>query len=78
VHILVIPKEHYAGIHEVPEEKSDTVTKLFAAVSVIVRKNGLADKGYRLVVNFGEKAGQSVGHMHVHVLSGRELRWPPG
>lgn len=78
VHILVVPKEHYAGIHEIPQEKTDIINDLFKAVQVIVKDKGLLDKGYRLVVNFGEKAGQSVDHIHVHILSGRDMRWPPG
>jgi histidine triad (HIT) family protein len=77
-HILVIPKEHYASLHEIPAEKSGIIEKLFTAVNEIVIKNGLIDKGYRLVVNFGEKAGQSVHHLHVHILSGRDMHWPPG
>jgi histidine triad (HIT) family protein len=78
VHILVVPKEHYAGIHEVPVEKADIIKDLFGAVQAIVKEKELIDKGYRLVVNFGAKAGQSVDHIHVHILSGREMRWPPG
>jgi histidine triad (HIT) family protein len=78
VHILVVPKEHYAGIHEVPKEKTDIINNLFKAVQAIVEEKGLIDNGYRLVVNFGAKAGQSVDHIHVHILSGREMHWPPG
>ena len=78
VHVLVVPKEHYSGIHERPAEKTDIVKNVFAAVAAIVTQNGIIDKGYRLVVNFGPKAGQSVDHIHVHVLSGREMHWPPG
>jgi histidine triad (HIT) family protein len=78
VHILVIPKEHYSGIHEIPADKTDIVKRLFDAVTTVVKKNSLDVKGYRLIVNFGEKAGQSVPHIHVHILSGREMKWPPG
>jgi histidine triad (HIT) family protein len=78
VHILVVPKEHFAGLHEVPAEKTALINDLFAAVQAIVEEKGLIDKGYRLVVNFGAKAGQSVDHIHVHILSGREMHWPPG
>jgi histidine triad (HIT) family protein len=78
VHILVIPKEHYSGIHEIPADKTDIVKRLFDAVTTVVKKNDLDIKGYRLIVNFGEKAGQSVPHIHVHVLGGREMKWPPG
>jgi histidine triad (HIT) family protein len=78
VHILVVPKVHYAGLHEVPKEETDVINNLFGAVQAIVKENGLIDKGYRLVVNFGAKAGQSVDHIHVHILSGRDMHWPPG
>jgi histidine triad (HIT) family protein len=77
-HILVIPKEHYSGIHEVPSDKMSIMEKLFRAVAAIVMKKGLDSKGYRLVVNSGEKAGQTVPHIHVHILSGRDMTWPPG
>jgi histidine triad (HIT) family protein len=78
VHILVIPKEHVSALHDLPPGKSETVANLFATVASVVRKTGLDQKGYRLVVNAGEKAGQSVPHLHVHILSGRDMRWPPG
>mgnify|MGYP001577328559 CR=1 FL=1 len=78
MHVLVVPKEHFSGIHEIPPDKTDIIKKVFAAVTAIVSRDGIAENGYRLVVNFGPKAGQSVDHIHVHVLSGREMHWPPG
>jgi histidine triad (HIT) family protein len=78
VHILVIPKEHVAAVHEYPPGKFDVLIKVFETVTAIVKKNGLVEKGYRLVINSGEKAGQSVPHLHVHILSGRDMHWPPG
>jgi histidine triad (HIT) family protein len=78
VHILVIPKEHISAVHEYTPGNFDALTKVFETVKAVVEENGLAEKGYRLVVNFGEKAGQSVPHLHVHILSGREMHWPPG
>jgi histidine triad (HIT) family protein len=78
VHILLAPKMHYAGIHEVTSDNMNIIKKLFDSVSAIVMQKGLAESGYRLVVNFGETAGQSVPHIHIHILSGREMRWPPG
>ncbi|HON10169.1 MAG TPA: histidine triad nucleotide-binding protein [Chitinispirillaceae bacterium] len=77
-HYLGIPKEHYPGIHDIPEGKTDILEKLFSSISEFVKKEGLVEKGYRLVVNSGEKAGQSVDHIHVHILSGRAMGWPPG
>lgn len=76
VHLLVMPRKHYAGVHEVPASDNGLFAKLFSAVAAVVTQEKLTD--YRLVVNFGEQAGQSVPHIHVHVLSGRPMRWPPG
>ena len=78
VHILVIPKLHYAGIHEVPPQHADIYSQLLSVVATIVKEKNLIDKGYRLVVNFGEFAGQAVDHIHVHILGGRVMQWPPG
>jgi len=78
VHILLVPKIHFAGVHEVTSDNVYIIKKLFDTVSVIVMQKGLAENGYRLVVNFGETAGQTVPHIHIHILSGREMRWPPG
>lgn len=77
-HILVIPKNHYVGIHEIPENEISLAQDLFSAVSTVVEKEGLASDGYRLVVNFGPKANQTVPHIHIHILGGREMQWPPG
>jgi histidine triad (HIT) family protein len=78
VHLLAMPKKHYSGIHEVPIAESSLLPGLFAAIVKTVELEDLARDGYRLVVNFGEKAGQSVPHIHVHILSGRPMHWPPG
>ena len=78
VHILLAPKIHFAGIHEVTSDNMPIIKKLFDAISVIVIQQKLAERGYRLVVNFGETAGQSVPHIHIHILSGRDMHWPPG
>ncbi len=77
-HVLVIPKEHVAAVHEYGAGNFAPLTKVFEAVAAIVKEYGLDEKGYRLVVNSGEKAGQSVNHLHVHILSGRQMHWPPG
>lgn len=78
VHLLAIPKEHYAGVHEIPSDKLGILRDLYAAVSSAVRNEGLDAAGYRLVTNFGDAAGQSVQHIHIHILSGRDFTWPPG
>lgn len=77
-HFLAIPRKHFAGIHEVPGNEAELFGKLFYAISEVIKKEKLDEKGYRLIVNYGEKAGQSVPHIHVHILSGRNFTWPPG
>ena len=77
-HLLAIPKKHYAGIHEVPPSESAFFDKLFRAVTAVLAQEKLIDDSYRLVVNSGAKSGQSVFHIHVHILSGRRMHWPPG
>jgi histidine triad (HIT) family protein len=78
-HLLAIPKKHYASVHEIPPEEVGTLLGgLMNAVSAALRVTGLDNGGYRLVVNSGETAGQTVPHLHIHVLGGRSLSWPPG
>lgn len=73
-HILVIPKKHFASINELNDEK--IMASLLTAVQNVTKK--LAIKDYRTVINTGESAGQTVFHLHIHVLAGRPLLWPPG
>lgn len=77
-HILVITREHYTGIHEIPDDRMEIIAHLFAAVSQVVSQEGLIENGYRIVVNFGKQSGQEVPHIHVHILAGRPMKWPPG
>ena len=78
VHLLVIPRQHYASVHDIEPQKMDIMKQVFTAVSEVVKMKGLASTGYRLVVNCGESSGQAVPHIHVHILSGRNMAWPPG
>ncbi|MBD3316333.1 MAG: HIT domain-containing protein [Chitinivibrionales bacterium] len=79
IHLLAIPKDHYAAIHEIPSGQMETMDRVMNAVSTVVRERKFPEKGgYRLVVNAGENAGQAVPHIHVHILSGRLMQWPPG
>jgi len=78
VHILVIPKQHYMSVDELKAEHAELLGRLLLAATHIARQERLASRGYRLVVNTGEEGGQSVGHVHVHLLGGRALQWPPG
>ena len=77
VHLLVIPKRHIAShAHTLPEDAS-LLGSLFVAAGALAREQGL-DNGYRLVVNTGPDGGQTVEHLHVHLLGGRPMGWPPG
>jgi histidine triad (HIT) family protein len=77
-HALVIPKKHIAAIHDAGPEDAQLLGELVLAARTAAEQLGLAEGGYRLVVNQGPDAGQSVFHIHVHVLGGRTMSWPPG
>jgi histidine triad (HIT) family protein len=76
-HILVIPKEHIASLEALGNQHAALLTSLVAAANEVAREDGVAG-GYRLVTNIGRVAGQSVDHLHLHVLGGRRMTWPPG
>ena len=78
VHVLVIPRRHIATINELESGDRELVGGLFVAARAIAEAEGLAEAGYRVVMNCQEGAGQSVFHIHLHLLGGRGLRWPPG
>jgi histidine triad (HIT) family protein len=78
VHVLIIPKLHVATVNDLREEHADLLSRLFLTAAKIARDHDVADEGYRLVVNCREGAGQSVFHLHMHVLGGRQFKWPPG
>ena len=75
VHVLVIPKEHISSLHAVTEEKAALLSHLFAVSREIAEKEGVAESGYRVISNVGEDAGQSVKHLHLHILGGKTLKW---
>jgi histidine triad (HIT) family protein len=77
-HALVIPKKHITSIHDAQTEDGALVGRMMLAAQEVAEKLGLGRSGYRLVINTGQDAGQSVLHLHVHVLGGRTLAWPPG
>jgi len=77
-HFLVIPKKHITGIHEAAADDVEMLGQVMLTARQVAESEGLATSGYRLVVNNGADAGQSVHHLHVHVLGGRPLAWPPG
>ena len=76
VHILIVPKEHIASAKDINESNSAVVAHIFEVIARLCRELGL--ESYRVVSNIGEQAGQSVHHLHFHVLSGRDMTWPPG
>ena len=77
-HALIIPRQHIATINDLNAENADIVGNLFLAAKEIAGQEGLADAGYRVVMNCNEGAGQTVFHLHLHLLGGRGLNWPPG
>jgi len=78
VHVLVIPKRHVAGVHDAESTDALTLGRLLLAARDVAEDLGLSGSGYRLVVNQGPDAGQSVFHLHCHVIGGRSMAWPPG
>ena len=78
VHILVIPKKHIATLNDLGPADADLVGKLVLAAKRVAKDAGVAESGYRTVLNCNADAGQSVFHVHLHLLGGRFMRWPPG
>ena len=78
VHFLVIPKEHIESANALNENNANIVAHIFKVINKLVIEQGIAEKGYRIVNNCGEDGGQTVKHLHFHVLGGRNLQWPPG
>lgn len=76
VHFLVIPKAHIGSAAEVTAANSGVVAHIFEVIAKLTREMGI--ESYRIVSNIGDQAGQSVKHLHFHVLSGRDMTWPPG
>ncbi len=77
-HILLIPKEHLGSIEDVEARHADMLAELFQAASHLAKAEGIDRSGWRLVTNVGPDAGQSVFHLHFHLLGGRRMLWPPG
>lgn len=78
IHFLVIPKKHIQSIATLEEADSQIISHVFATIKKITSEKGLDENGYRVVTNVGEDGGQSVPHLHFHVLGGRGFKWPPG
>jgi histidine triad (HIT) family protein len=77
-HILIIPRKHLSSLNDAGPEDQALMGKLLLSARLIAQELGFADDGFRSVINTGEHGGQTVFHIHVHVLSGRHLSWPPG
>ncbi len=78
VHILLIPKKEIVSIATLTEEDNEILAHLLLKTAEIAKQEGLEEKGYRVVSNIGNDGGQSVFHLHFHILGGRKLTWPPG
>jgi histidine triad (HIT) family protein len=78
VHALVIPKKHIPTIMDITEEDSSLISHLITVAGKIAKDKGIAERGFRIVTNCNPESGQTVYHIHLHVLGGRRMHWPPG
>lgn len=78
VHLLVIPKEHIESANALNENNIEIVSHIFKVINKLAIEHGISENGYRIVNNCGEDGGQTVKHLHFHILGGRNLQWPPG
>jgi histidine triad (HIT) family protein len=78
VHVLVVPREHVESAATVTDEHAGLLAEMMTTAQQVASREGLAERGYRLVFNVGEDAQNSVPHLHMHVVGGRALEWPPG
>lgn len=77
-HVLVVPKRHIVGVDHVTAEDGDVLAAMFLAAKAVAVADGVNESGYRTVFNVGSDSGQTVPHLHLHVLGGRNMAWPPG
>jgi len=77
-HVLIIPRQHIATINELEDGDDAIVGKLFLAAQQVAKNEGIAEDGYRVAMNCNAAAGQTVFHLHLHLLGGRQMGWPPG
>jgi histidine triad (HIT) family protein len=78
MHVLIVPRRHVSSLNELQDTDDGLVGEMVRRAAAIAREHGHADRGYRTVFNCNEDAGQTVFHIHLHVLGGRSLTWPPG
>lgn len=77
VHVLIIPKKHISSANELTEDNKEVIGDVYYAAQKIAKELGIADKGYRIINNCGEDGGQTVFHIHFHLMGGKKLNWPP-
>lgn len=77
-HMLIIPKEHFATINDTSESEQQLLGKMILRAKAIAKEEGFSEQGYRLVFNINPGGGQEVYHIHLHLLGGRQMTWPPG
>jgi histidine triad (HIT) family protein len=78
VHVLLIPKEHVASLADIADRHGETLAEMMQTATHLAKAEGISEGGWRLVTNVGPDAGQSVFHLHFHLLGGRPMAWPPG
>lgn len=78
VHLLVMPKRHIPTLLDIKDEERDLMGMLFLAINRMAKERGISEKGYRVVINCGTAGGQSVYHLHLHLIGGKYMKWPPG
>jgi histidine triad (HIT) family protein len=78
IHMLVVPRKHVQSVAALTAEDDELAGRVLRAAATLAGQNGLGERGFRLVLNHGPEAGQTVDHLHVHLLGGRSLSWPPG
>jgi len=78
MHVLIIPKTHISTANDLDEDNVDVISQMYLAARKIANDEGVSEAGYRMVMNCNAGAGQSVFHIHLHVLGGRQMAWPPG
>jgi histidine triad (HIT) family protein len=78
VHILIIPRKHIVSVLDIEPDDNALIGQIFQVAARLAHENGIAESGFRVVVNAGPDAGQSVFHLHYHLLGGRQMGWPPG
>lgn len=78
VHILIIPKKHYSTLLDIKEDDRELIGYIFNIIKKIAKQTGVDERGFRIVVNCNQEGGQTVYHLHFHILGGRQMHWPPG